>query len=130
MKRFIFFLVLVLFASGCGTMTRTRSVVVGFADYRPFTTAGMVVSPDPYTGADYTAIGEFHLEIRPAWVADGANLKAETMTPSDILEIVVAEARKRGANGIVDYRVTPHYSSSGLIDVYEVYALLILIHEL
>ena len=130
MKRVLLLLVL-LSAAGCGTLNRPRSIVEGFADYRPYTTAGLFISPDPYTGTDYTAIGEYRALVLPALtMGENRTYKVETISSAELLEMTVKEARKKNANGIVDYRVVTTYSTtSKAVESYEVSALFILIHE-
>ena len=120
MKKCVFIILLIL--TGCSTLQRSRSVVEGFADYRPYTTAGMFISPDPYTGTDYTAIGEYRALVLPALtLAENRTYKVETISSSELLEMTVREARKKGANGIVDYRVVTTYSTtSKAVESYEV----------
>ena len=56
--------------------------------------------------------------------------KAETITAAELLQMTVEEARKKGANGIVDYRVNITRSASGgVVESYDISALFILIHE-
>ena len=135
MKRFCLLALVLIIVTGCGSASRARAVLVGFADFRPYTTEGFFVSPDPYPGKDFTPIGELSLEVRPAWnYSQNGSLSAETIGAAELLNTAVQEARKRGANGLVDYRVAKRYvtSSKGLtslVDAYEVTGLLILVHE-
>lgn len=129
MKKCIF--ILLVFLSGCASLNRPRSVVEGFADYRPYTTAGLFISPDPYNGTNYTAIGEYRAVVLPAMtMGENKTYKVETISSAELLKMTVEEARKKGANGIVDYRVTTTYSTTTkAVESYEVSALFILIHE-
>ena len=131
MKAIAFLLAAAALLSGCATADRARSVVEGFADYRPYTTAGMFISPDPYTGTDYTAIGEYRAVVLPAMkMGENRTYKVETINSSELLKMTVEEARKKGANGVVDYRVNTTYSTTTkAVESYEVSALFILIHE-
>ena len=131
MRRFFFLIVSVGIISGCATLNRERTVVEGFADYRPYTTAGMFISPDPYNGTDYTAIGEYRAVVLPAMtMGENRTYKVETINAAELLQMTVAEARRKGANGIVDYRVVTTYSpTTKSVESYEVSALFILIHD-
>ncbi len=129
MKKHIIIIIALILASSCGTLERTRSVLTGFADFRPYTTAGIFISPDPYSGSEYTAIGEFAANIKPA-IKMGANRipEVERISPAELLDITVTEAKKRGANGIVDYHTTMNYKD-GYLESYDISAFFILIHE-
>ncbi len=129
MKKLFLISVIILLASSCGMLERSRSIMTGFADFRPYTTAGIFISPDPYSGNDYTAIGEFSASILPAWtIGSNRSIQAERISPAELLDITVSEAKKRGANGIVDYKTTINYKD-GAINSYDISAFFILIHE-
>jgi len=132
MRRAFFFVLSAAIVSGCATLDRARTVVEGFADYRPYTTAGLFISPDPYNGTNYTSIGEYRAVVLPAMMmGENRTYKVETINAAELLQMTVAEARKKGANGIVDYRVTTTYSpATKAVESYEVSALFILIHEI
>lgn len=131
MRKTIVFLAAAIFLSGCATLDRARTVVEGFADYRPYTTDGLFISPDPYNGTNYTSIGEYRAVVLPAMtMGENRTYRVETINSAELLKMTVAEARKKGANGIVDYRVTTTYSTTTkAVESYEVSALFILIHE-
>lgn len=135
MKRLIYAVILAFVVASCASAERARSVSVGFADYRPYTTAGMFISPDAYTGGSFTSIGELVLDIHPAWkfTAD-KGIVNEELSIDDILKRFVEEARKRGANGIVNFktevvRTAVQKTASTPVESYRASALLILIHE-
>ena len=129
MRRLI---VLIIFSvAGCASLERARTVTEGFADYRPYTTEGFFVSPDPYVGGNFTTIGEYRASVLPAWkMGENRTYKAETINAAELLQMTVAEAKKKGANGIADYRVTISRSATGVVASYDISALFILIHEL
>lgn len=131
MKRLIIIVVCASAIAGCASLERARTVTGGFADYRPYTTAGFFISPDPYPGDDYTAIGEYRASVLPAWkMGENRLYKAETITAAELLQMTVEEARKKGANGIVDYRVNiTRSASTWVVESYDISALFILIHE-
>lgn len=131
MKKFFFLFVTAAVFPGCAAMNRERSVWAEFADYRPYTTDGMFISPDPYTGTDYTSIGEYRAVVLPAMkMGENRSYRAETISSAELLKMTVDEARRKGANGIADYRVTTTYSTATkAVESYEVSALFILIHE-
>ena len=131
MKRYAILIAVIAILSGCASLDRARTVVSGFADYRPYTTAGMFISPDPYTGTDYTALGEYRAVVLPAMkMGENRTYKVETINAAELLKMTVEEARKKGANGVVDYRVTTTYSTTTkAVESYEVSALFIMIHE-
>lgn len=131
MKRLIIIIVCAAAMTGCASLERARMVTGGFADYRPYTTAGFFISPDPYPGNDYTAIGEYRASVLPARkMGENRTYKAETISAAELLQMTVEEARRKGANGIVDYRVTVARSATtGVVESYDISALFILIHD-
>lgn len=131
MRRLIAILLSALSLAGCASLNRARTVTEGFADYRPYTTAGFFISPDPYPGGEYTTIGEYRASVLPAWkMGENRIYQAEAISAAELLEMTVAEAKRKGANGIVDYRVTVSRSAStGVVESYDISALFILIKE-
>ena len=131
MRRIIAFLACAGVLSGCASLDRARSVVEGFADYRPYTTDGMFISPDPYNGTDYTSIGEYRAVVLPAMtMGENRTYRVETINSAELLKMTVEEARRKGANGVVDYKVMTTYSpATKAVESYEVSALFILIHN-
>ena len=129
MRRIALLTIYLLILSGCGMYRHERAIYTGFADFRPYTTAGFYISPDPYTGGEHTVIGTLSAHVYPG--VDMATYTQESIPSAELLELTVAEAKKRGANGIVDYSVSEVFNSrTGSLDYYEISALLILIHEL
>lgn len=129
MRRLI--VLILVAATSCASLERARTVADSFADFRPYTTEGFFVSPDPYVGGDFTAIGEYRASVLPAWkMGENRTYKAETISAAELLSMTVAEAKRKGANGIADYRVTVSRSSTtGTVVSYDISALFILIHE-
>ena len=129
MKTCIILILAIALATSCSILQRSRTVLTGFADFRPYTTAGIFISPDPYSGSHYTAIGEFSASVLPAWtIGSNRSIEVEKISPAELLDITVSEAKKLGANGIVDYHTTINYKE-GAINSYDISAFFILIHE-
>ena len=143
MKRFILLALLCIIACSCGVVTRTRSVTSLFLDYRPYTSADFFLSPNAYTG-DFEPVGELNIIVDPAVVeiryssankfsdniysnAPRTPVTQELIPESELLEIAVGEAIKKGANGISNLKIevsTEFYgytkgSVKKVIDVYK-----------
>ncbi len=119
MKKLIFLTVLSIMLCSCGIMTRDRIVTPLFLDFRPYTSAGFFLSPNPYTG-DFEPVGELNLIVEPAVVkneptttskfsdsvyAPKTSVVQEDISESELLELAVGEALKMGANGISNLKI-------------------------
>ena len=101
----------VLSITGCATASRARSVSVGFADFRPYISAGFWISPGEYNGK-FEPVGELSVRVTPAIKAsaegDGVYMTTaytpEVIGADELLEIAYKAAREKGANGIANYK--------------------------
>lgn len=97
-----------------------RSYSISFLDYRPYTSEGFFISPDPYTG-EFEALGELYLEVQPEqkeidiknkdnydsivyWGTQAYGF--ERINHAELLEMAVKRAVSVGANGIANIRIT------------------------
>lgn len=125
MKHILTLILAAILVASCGVATHTRITETAFIDYRPYTSAGFFLSPDPYTGA-FDALGEVIVYVTPAILpraqavrkaattfADGVYNNAGTTSAyvyekvgaEDLLEDAVKIAKEMGANGLVDIDV-------------------------
>lgn len=121
----------VLTLTGCGTsLAHDRAVSIGFADFRPYISAGFWISPGQYNGK-FEPIGELSIRIYPAIKAttegDGVYMTTgyapERIGADELLEIAYKAAKEKGANGIADYKT--HIQGDGLAETYIITGLLI-----
>lgn len=122
MKQILTLILAAILAASCGVATHTRVTEAAFTDYRPYTSAGFFLSPDPYPGA-FDALGEVTVIVTPAILprtqtkirkastfSDGVYSNATTtssyvyedVNAEDLLEEAVKLAKERGADGLVD----------------------------
>ena len=113
--KYLALFVFMLFALSCGPTARLeRQVSVYFSDYRPYAEIGFFVSPNPYNAGPYESLGELLIEVEPAKTVRASNdgiyiaryFNIEKISSEELLDMAVAEALKRDANGIVNYKVT------------------------
>lgn len=113
MKKLIPILTAILVLSSCGVIqTREVQKRVLFIDYRPYADAGFYLSPNDYPGP-HTPVGELNLVIDPAVVKVDNNdspyisnwVTEKSLTADEILSMTVAEATKRGSNGISNLKI-------------------------
>lgn len=102
-----------LILASCGTMNRERKTYVSFASYQAY--PDMWISPNTCP-MQHTVLGQLAIDIIPAVTKpektkDGVYLQnhnpmnVETIAYDELLEIAVAEARSRGANGISNLEI-------------------------
>ena len=122
MRRILTLILAAIVVVSCGVATHTRVTETTFIDYRPYTSAGFFLSPDPYSGA-FDALGEVIVSVTPAILpraqavrktattfSDGVYNNASTTSAyvyekvgaEDLLEDAVKVAKEMGANGLVD----------------------------
>lgn len=125
-----------LMLCGCSTFKPIQeSSYASFLDFRPYTSEGFFLSPNPYTG-EHETLGELYLEIQPAQV----EITEHEMSSHDLpmwygtqaygfkrinhavlLQQAVEHAKAKNANALVNLKITKHtqanrvyYSVSGL----------------
>lgn len=118
---------MLLVATSCGTLTRERTTLVGFADYTAY--QDMWISPNDCP-LQHKALGSLHITIVPAILPrerttsrdaiynsiGGVNY--EVIESDELLAMAVAEARARGANGISNLSIKRNdllYEVTGLL---------------
>lgn len=124
----------VLFLTGC-SVQRLRTVEKNFFDYSVYTDAGFFLSPNQYVG-EHQPIGELFIKVTPAILPAKAFKNAENsqkekfsdgvysnqpsslgvaqieiIDSAELIEMAVAEALHRGANGISNFDVKVVYST-------------------
>ena len=134
MKRIIVILAFLAVMSSCGVM-QPKGEIVRFLDYRPYTEAGIFLSPYNYTGK-YEPIGQIDIEVYPEQVTDGIYISYKEVTADQLLEKAVKHSLGKGANGIANlsiktiYNVTYNrYGSSRTLSHYEITGFLIRITD-
>ncbi|MBR7005153.1 MAG: hypothetical protein IKI00_09350 [Bacteroidales bacterium] len=134
MKKIAFMVVCAIALSSCGTINLTeRLVLPAYVDFDTYLSEGFYLNPNPYNG-ECEILGELEIIVQPAirelyvkygyekgddgkkhYVEEivspgtrGAVKKnaEEDITRAELIEIAVAEAKKKGANGFVDYHIT------------------------
>lgn len=123
MKKIFILSLTALIAVSCGVATHTRVTETTFLDYRPYTSSGFFLSPDPYPGS-FDALGEIRVEIVPAILPrtrivetrsagfeDGLyssgttpRVNHEDIDAADMLDAAVKAAKEVGADGLVSLR--------------------------
>ena len=120
MKRLGLMAALVLFYS-CSMQVQTphrvreKTRIVLFADYSKYNEQGFLITPYQYTG-EYKSIGEIQIIIQPGSeyqkIQDDRNpqwysieYKEDNVSIEDIIEEIVTEAQKRGADAIANFKI-------------------------
>lgn len=124
---FIFPICLLIGLSGCSPkLTPTPRVIEEmYFDYAPFARTGFLISPDPYP-SEFEACGEILIKVQPAkiikkgkQVYDAVNgsyfsndyLASEDIAPEIMLKMAVDNAKKVGANALVNFKCIAKYDS-------------------
>jgi len=108
MKRVVIILAVAAVLSGCVTLIPTeRRVYTHLLDFRQYAGEGFIISPNPFNGT-FVPIGVITIDIYPATRIAELEWGTKVVVPelislSDALDIAVSEARKLGANALVDY---------------------------
>ena len=117
MKKILLFFISVAMLVSCGGPKLTSRVVTSsLLDFRGYAEQGFLVSPYAYT-SDYEAIGELEVYVLPANVKneikpfDFSNTVEVRIVPEDITrqelaDIAVEEAKKTGADALVNFRIS------------------------
>lgn len=146
MKRILILLLALICFSSCATFRpQQRSTFAYFLDYRPYTSEGFFISPDPYTG-EFESLGELYIEVLPEQKA--INIEDEDkydnvmywgtqaygferISHAELLEMAVHKAVLKDANGIANLKIEKcsESSTNGSIVssriVYKIYGLCI-----
>ena len=142
MKRIMILTAAAMVLASCGTFVpQQRSVITAFLDYRPYTSQGFFLSPDPYTG-EHDALGELFIEVLPekkeARIDSEGNPKGdldmvtytfegaygfERIYFDELLALGVEKAKEMGADGICNLKIRKT-SATGFV-CYEVTGLCI-----
>lgn len=126
MRRAALLLLTVALLSGCGITAHERKVETTFADFRPYSTKGFYFLTGEYNGP-FIPLGILYVEVTPSL---SASTGYEAVPGSVLIETAYKEARKLGANGMTEFKVTAEHSSASLaITKYIVSGTLILITE-
>lgn len=125
MKRICILLLALIGLQSCASMFSTyepqqAQTFATFLDFRPYTSEGFFISPDPYTG-EHEPIGQLYLEIYPEQkrISDGKRDKYDQPTYingmlygyerlhfADVLEQAVVRAVTMGADGLVNLKIS------------------------
>ena len=100
MRKITLLLVTLMVMASCSITDRTT--IAFFADYRPFADKGCLISPNAYT-YDFDGLGELEITVI---AAKNTKKRYEQINRSELVELAVKEATKRGADGIVNFLIT------------------------
>ncbi len=129
MKRICIFLISLLCLQSCSLLfsayePQQKSTLATFLDFRPYTSEGFFISPDPYSG-EHETLGQLFIEIIPEekeiresertkydspHYANGLLYGYEHITFAEVLEQAVQRASSIGADGIADMKITKETS--------------------
>lgn len=126
MKKILLCIVAAFAVSACATyVPYQKATYTTFLDYRPYTTDGIYLSPDPYMDKCEN-LGEISIEVYPEQVKIENGLyglydevayygKAwygfERISYAELLQTAVERAKKVGANGVVSLKIQKHFGS-------------------
>lgn len=143
MKRTSILLLAIMALSSCAVFYPSeRITLASFVDYRPYTSAGFFISPDPYPGR-FEAMGELIIEVIPAELEisyderhkydhirywDMTVSGAERIPHAELLEMAVVRTIALGGNGISNLKITKETDMSDNV-VYRVTGLCIKIDK-
>lgn len=129
MKKILLFIIAAAMLISCGGPKLTSRVVTSsLLDFRGYAERGFLVSPYAYT-SDYEAIGELEVYVLPANIKkeikpfDFSNTVEVRIVPEDIpdqelADIAVEEAKKTGADALVDFEIKQFPVSPDSRDIY------------
>lgn len=108
MRRVLFLLIAAAMLSGCSISNQARKTEVRFSDFRPYSTRGFYFLTGPYNGP-FIPLGILSIEVSPALSAASGY---EKISGAELIETAYAEARKIGANGITDFKITTDHTGA------------------
>ena len=126
MKRIVIYITAIIILSGCSVQQEVkevqRSIIVHFIDFQKYEAEGFFISSTPYIG-NYKNIGELTIGITPAKgnykVPTEQNpnwymivYKEENIDYNEVLAIAVKEAKAKGADALVNLKITKEISGS------------------
>ncbi len=129
MKKILLFIIATAMLVSCGGPKLTSRVVASsLLDFRGYAERGFLVSPYAYT-SEYEAIGELEVYVLPANVKkeikpfDFSNTVEVRIVPEDITrqelaDIAVEEAKKTGADALVNFDIKQLPASLDSRDIY------------
>lgn len=105
MKRFVILLATALLAASCGVVQPAqRREVVEFIDFRPYSSAGFLISPDQYQGK-FESIGQLMIRVYPGQIADDIYYTTEEIPTTELLDIAFKNSVGKGANGLTNFKI-------------------------
>lgn len=115
MKKIIL-LAAIAILTGCASLKPTeRKVYTYLADYRAYSEAGFLITPQPYQG-EYESLGEIDIHIIPAFEQAEEEFgymgekwytfKFETISMDAIINTAVKQAVEMGADAIANFSIT------------------------
>ena len=102
MKRIILLFVFIGLSSLAIAQEKERSTLESGLDFTKY--EGFFISTHDYPGM-YSTIGLLSFDIMPAKQGRIGHIKPEVILDREILDMAVTEAKKRGADGMVFYKV-------------------------
>lgn len=108
--------------AGCAvTKPQERRVYTSFADYRPYSSDGFLISPSPYT-YNFESVGELNITVIPAIIETKKEypyqpdtfyyvVESEIIDFNELVSIAVNEAKSKGADAIVNFAINVEYAS-------------------
>jgi uncharacterized protein YbjQ (UPF0145 family) len=115
MKKIIVFILVSIFVFGCAPKPTKRVVKTYVFDFREYSNSGFFISSTPYIGM-FDPIGEIVIHVYPAkdvttinperFEGDNTVVVEETISPNELLDILVKEAKVLGADGIVNMSIS------------------------
>lgn len=134
MKKNIVLFTFLAILTSCG-VARPQGETVRFLDYRPYTEAGIFLSPYNYTGK-YEPIGQLDIHVYPKEISDGIYTSFQEITAEELLDKAVKHSLGKGANGIANLSIktiyittTTRFGSYSTLSHYEITGFLIRITE-
>lgn len=116
MKKIFLAIAAIAILYGCAALKPTeREVYTYVADYRAYSEAGFLITPQPYHG-EYESLGEVDIHIIPAFKEAGEEYgymgeiwqtyKFEKISMDTIVDTAVKQAVEIGADAIANFSIT------------------------
>ena len=135
MKKAIIITIVAIVVASCGVIQLPKGETVSFLDYRPYTEAGIFISPYNYTGK-YEAIGQLDIIIYPDSISDGLSTTLIEIPSKELLDRIVKHSIGKGANGIANLKISrivnttvTRFGSYSSLSHYEISGFLIRIED-